>query len=90
MDRGAGGLRSMGHKESDKTEQLTLSGGFPGGSHSKESACMQGTWDHSLGEEEIPWRREWQPTPVLPGKSHGQRGLADYSPWSHIESDMTE
>ena len=22
----------------------------------------------------IPWRREWQPTPVfLPGKSHGQR-----------------
>ena len=65
----------MGHKESDKTEQLTLSGGFPGGSHSKESACMQGTWDHSLGEEEIPWRREWQPTPVLPGKSHGQRSL---------------
>ena len=26
----------------------------------------------------IPWRREWQPTPVfLPGKSHGQSGLAD-------------
>ena len=30
----------------------------------------------------IPWRRKWQPTPVfLPGKSHGQRNLADYSPW---------
>ena len=30
----------------------------------------------------IPWRRKWQPTPVfLPGKSHGQRSLADYSPW---------
>ena len=51
---------------------------------------MKGTWDHSLGEEEIPWRREWQPTPVLPGKSHGQRGLANYSPWSHVESDITE
>ena len=26
----------------------------------------------------IPWRTEWQPTPVfLPGKSHGQRSLAD-------------
>ena len=25
MDRGAGGLRPMGHKESDTTEQLTLS-----------------------------------------------------------------
>ena len=25
----------------------------------------------------MPWRREWQPTPVfLPGKSHGQRDLA--------------
>ena len=30
----------------------------------------------------IPWRREWQPTPVfLPGKSHGQRSLVGYSPW---------
>ena len=29
-----------------------------------------------------PWRRSWQPTPVfLPGKSHGQRCLAGYSPW---------
>ena len=30
----------------------------------------------------IPWRRKRQPTPVfLPGKSHGQRNLAGYSPW---------
>ena len=30
----------------------------------------------------IPWKREWQPTPVfLPGKSHGQRSLVGYSPW---------
>ena len=29
----------------------------------------------------IPWRREWQPTPVfLSGDSHGQRCLAGYSP----------
>ena len=26
----------------------------------------------------------------LPGESHGQRSLADYSPWSCKESDMTE
>ena len=39
----------------------------------------------------IPWRRKWQPTPVfLPGKSHGQRSLVDYSPWDRKESDMTE
>ena len=37
-----------------------------------------------------PWRRAWQPAPVLlPGESHGQRGLAGYSPWGHKESDTT-
>ena len=31
------------------------------------------------------------PTPVfLPGKSHGQRSLAGYSPWGHKESVTTE
>ena len=38
----------------------------------------------------IPWRRAWQPTPFLPGKSHGQRSLERYSPWNHQESYMTE
>ena len=29
----------------------------------------------------LDWRRKWQPTPVLlPGKCHGQRSLAGYSP----------
>ena len=32
----------------------------------------------------IPWRRKRQPTPVfMPGKSHGQSGLAGNSPWGH-------
>ena len=35
------------------------------------------------GSGYIPWRRQWQPTPVfLPGESHGQRSLVGYSPWS--------
>ena len=35
-------------------------------------------------------RRQWHPTPLLlPGKSHGQRSLAGYSPWGHEESDTT-
>ena len=38
----------------------------------------------------IPWRKKGQPTPVfLPGKSHGQRHLAGYSPWVRKDSDMT-
>ena len=36
-------------------------------------------------------RRQWQPTPVLlPGKSHGQRSLGDYSPWGPEELNTTE
>ena len=39
----------------------------------------------------IPWRRERQHIPAfLPGKSHGQRILAGYSPWGHTELDATE
>ena len=45
----------------------------------KTSSAMQETRVQSL---EIPWRREWLPTPVFsPGESHGQRSLAGYSPW---------
>ena len=39
----------------------------------------------------IPWRRKWQPTPVLlPRKFHGWRSLVGYSPWGLKESDTTE
>ena len=39
----------------------------------------------------IPWRKEQQPNPVFwPGKFHGQRSLAGYSPWTCQESDRTE
>ena len=40
---------------------------------------------------ETPWRRKWQPTPVfLPGKFHGQRNVAGYSPWGGKETATTE
>ena len=39
----------------------------------------------------IPWSRKWQHAPVfLPGKSHGQKSLASYSPWGCKESDTIE
>ena len=48
----------------------------------KNLPAMQETWARFLGQED-PWRRKWQPTPVfLPGKSHGQKSLAGYSPWA--------
>ena len=44
--------------------------------------CRRRRFD--LWVRKIPWRRKWQPTPVfLPGKSHGQKRLVGYSPWSH-------
>ena len=63
---------------------------FLGGSDGKASAYNAGRPRFSPWVGKIPWRRKWQPTPVLlPGKSHGRR-LADYSPWGCKESDSTE
>ena len=51
---------------------------------------MQDTQVQSLGWED-PLEMAWQPTSVsLPGKSHGQRSLAGYSPWGCKELDKTE
>ena len=68
--------------------------GLPRWLSGKESACQcrkhkKLRFDSLAGK--IPWKRKWKPTLVfLPGKSHGQRSLAGYSPWGHKESDMTE
>ena len=71
--------------------------GFPGGASGKESACNAGDVRDASSIPEsgrFPWRRAWQSTPVLlPGKSHGQRSLAGYSPQGcsvrHSWSDLT-
>ena len=51
------------------------------GGSGKESACQCRRHKFNSWVRKIPWRRKWQPTPVFfPGKSHGQRSLAGYSP----------
>ena len=51
---------------------------------------MQEIWVQSLAQED-PLEEEMQPTPVfLPGKSHGQRSLAGYTPWGLKQSNMTK
>ena len=48
----------------------------------KESTCQFRRHRFHPWIGKVPWKRKWQPTPVfLPGKSHGQRSLAGYSPW---------
>ena len=47
--------------------------------------------EFNLWVGKLPWSRKWQPTPVfLPGKPHGQRSLAVYSPWGHKKLNKTE
>ena len=54
-------------------------------------ASLVARWWFDPWIRKIPWRREWQPTPVfLPGEFHGQRSLEGYSPWGLKESDTTE
>ena len=49
---------------------------------SKEKQGFPGNSICNSGDCGSTWRRQWQPTPVLlPGKSHGRRGLVDCSPW---------
>ena len=75
--------RLIGAKGSQERFSQTM--GFPGGSAVKNSPANSG--DMSL----IPWRREWQPSPVfLPGKSNEWKSLAGPNLWDCKESDMTE
>ena len=58
----------------------------------KESACSAEAGPRfNRWVRKIPWRREWQPTPVsLPGEFHGQRSLVGYSPQGCRESDRID
>ena len=65
--------------------------GLPGWHCSKELTCQCRRLRFDPWVAKIPWKKAWQPTPVvLPGESHGQRGLVGYSPWGRKESDTTE
>ena len=68
--------------------------GLPSGASGKEPIC-QGKRCKRCGfypwVGKIPWRRAWQPTPVLiPRESSGQRNLVGYIPQGCKELDMTE
>ena len=56
----------------------------------KNPPAMKETRVQPLDKEDL-LEEGMQSTPVyLPGKFHGQRSLASYSPWSHKELGMTE
>ena len=64
---------------------------FLGGSDGKASVYNAGEPGSSPGLGRFPWRRKWQPNPVLlPGEPHGQRNLTGYRSWGCKELDRTE
>ena len=68
--------------------------GFPNGPVDKESACSAGDTgdtDSIPGLGRLPGGGNGNPLLYfLPGKSHGQKSLASYSPKDHKELDVTE
>ena len=82
---------AIDHLTPCETEIYRLFMCFPGASLEAQTVenlpVKQATWfNRWVGR--IPWRGEWQPTPVfLPGKSHGQRSLAGYRHWVCREMD---
>ena len=70
-------------------QRLCFSWGFPGCSVVKEPPCWCGIHRFDPWFGKIPWKRHRPPTLVfLPGKPHGQRGLAGYC--HHEEIHTTE
>ena len=67
-------------------------GRSPGKGNGNPLQCHFILSSFSLTFSLIPWRREWQPTPVsfFPGENHGRRSLAGYSSCGHRESDGIE
>ena len=51
---------------------------------------MWETWVQSPGREDLLEKEMATHSSILPGKSHGQRSLVDYSPWGQKELDTTE
>ena len=64
---------------------------FPGGSDGKSVCLQHRRHGFSPWVGKIPWRRKWQPTPVLlPGKSHGWRSLVGYNPWGSLGAQLVK
>ena len=67
--------------------------GFPGGASGREFSCQcrrRKGWRFDPWVGKIPYSRKWHQLQSLPGRSHGQRSLAGYSPGSRKELDRTE
>ena len=92
------GHSPWGHKESDRSELLSLTQSWLGAFQvvlvvKNLSACRcksrrRSSFDPWVGK--IPWRRAWQPLQYFCLEIPWTREPGGYSPWGHKELDMTE
>ena len=79
---------SLKNKRYSFGENVGISSGTSGPARQCKR-CKRHAFNPWVGK--IPLRKAWQPIPVFfPGKSHGQRRLAGYSPQGPKELDVTE
>ena len=88
------GCSALWHKRKNENERQCSQDDLPRWHSGKEPAyrsrrCRRRGFNPWV--RRIPWRRKWQRIPMFsPGKFHGQRSLAGYSPRNHKELDRTE
>ena len=79
-----------------KRNVINISSGLPWWLNTKESACNTGDegavsgLERSSGEGNDNSNCQKNAQVFVPGKSHGQRSLAGYSPWGRKESGGTQ
>ena len=74
----------------ERTLFISKERGFPGGSDSKESACITEDSGLILGSRRSPGQGIGYPFQSSCLENSMDRSLAGYSPWGHKESDTTE
>ena len=78
---------SWGCKELDTIKWLNNNNRIPRVAQWRRIHLQSRRSDFDPWVKKMPWRKKWQPTPAfLPGKSHGQISLEDYSPRDHNKS----
>ena len=85
-------VKNKNQGKQDLSERIDQ--GFPGGASDKEPACQcrrLKRYEFNSWVRNIPWRREWQLTPIfLSGKSNGQGYVVGYGHGAAKQLDNTE
>ena len=87
-------MKRKGKRREKRTTTTTKPEYIPGGTSREEPSCQCRRHERRRTDPwacKTLWKRAWQPAPAfLPGRFHGEKSLAGYSPRGCKESDKTE